>query len=351
MPQINDLVSMVRGPLHDKPLVAIWALPPNTAGVIGGIPNMIRYYFDIDERIRLEMKLQELLPEALVLPGFWPSLGVVVEASAFGGQIRWSPSTAPHIFPALNRIEDIDSLKPPIPGESGITPLFLTQMEIMERKLNPHGLTLARLIKSMGPAEVCGLLLGYENYFLSLYEDPDRLKCLMKIITDFIIQWLHLQESYIGEAQLLQIADHVPSQLSPEHMETFILPYLRRIYSEFPKPVKIYHNEGFHSDQHIRRILSFGADIWHFGSDVHALAYVYSKIGDTMIPFGGLNPHGPMLNGSPEEVATETREVLAVSKGKKLLLSTGTGTSPEVTLENMRAMIDTALSEEDHSIK
>ena len=70
MPQINDLVSMVRGPLPDKPLVAIWALPPNTAGVIGGIPNMIRYYFDIDERIRLEMKLQELLPEALVLPGF-----------------------------------------------------------------------------------------------------------------------------------------------------------------------------------------------------------------------------------------------------------------------------------------
>ena len=49
-----------------------------------------------------------------------------------------------------------------------------------------------------------------------------------------------------------------------------------------------------------------------------------------------------MRYGTPEEVSEETRVVLKESKGHRLLLSTGTGTSPEVTLENMRAMIETA---------
>ena len=163
------------------------------------------------------------------------------------------------------------------------------------------------------------------------------------MVTDFIIKWLHLQHQAIGEAQLLQIADHVPSQISPAHMEEFILPYLKAIYSEFPGLVKIYHNEGFHSDQHIQGVLQFGADIWHLGSDVHSLSDVYDKIGDAMVPFGGINPHGPMRHGTPEAVSAETREVLAAAKGRRLLLSTGTGTSPEVTLENIRAMVETAL--------
>lgn len=344
MPDYQDIISLVRGPVPETPPIAIWALPPNTAGVVGGIPDMITYYFDVEERLRQEIKLKELLPEAIVLPGFWPSLGVVVEASAFGGQVVWSRKAAPYIYPVFRDIRDIDTVKVPKPGEAGLTPLFLTQMEIIRRKLKPIGQSVDRMIKSMGPAEVTGLLLGYENFFLNLYQDTTRLKRLMEMVTEFIIAWLHIQLDFLGEAQLLQIADHVPSQVSPEHMETFILPYLKAIYSEFPHPVKIYHNEGFHTDRHIQGMLRFGADIWHFGSDMHALADIYEKLGDAMVPFGGVNPLGPMRYGTPEEVRAETRAVLTAAKGKRLLLSTGTGTSPEVTLENVRAMIDTVLA-------
>ena len=44
----------------------------------------------------------------------------------------------------------------------------------------------------------------------------------------------------------------------------------------------------------------------------------------------------------------ETRQALAAARGRRLLLSTGTGTTPEATLENIRAMIDTAVSEGLH---
>ncbi len=343
MLDFSAIVSLVRGPIPEKPPVAIWAVPPTTNGIMGGVPDMIRFYFDLDERLRLEQRLHDLLPEAIILPGFWPSLGVVVEVSAFGGRMVWSRSSSPHIFPSLRSPEEIDSLKPPKPGETGLTPLFLIQMETMKRMLAERGIGLSKIIKSMGPAEIAGLLLGYDGFFLGLYDHPRRIKTLLTIITEFVIEWLHLQEAIIGEADVLQLAEHVPGQISAEQVEEFVLPCLKAVYSEFPRPVKIYHNEGWHSDRHIDVILRSGAEIWHFGSDVHSLPDVYSKVGDAIVPFGGVNPHGPMRHGTPEEVRAETRQVLAAARGRRLLLSTGTGTTPETTLENVRAMIETAI--------
>ena len=43
MPDYRDLVDAVRGPKQEKHLVAIWALPPCTAVVVGGIPDRVVY--------------------------------------------------------------------------------------------------------------------------------------------------------------------------------------------------------------------------------------------------------------------------------------------------------------------
>ena len=51
------------------------------------VPNFLEYYFDVDEKLRLQQKLQDLLPQALILPGIFPDPGFIVEVSAFGGQI------------------------------------------------------------------------------------------------------------------------------------------------------------------------------------------------------------------------------------------------------------------------
>jgi len=87
-----------------------------------------------------------------------------------------------------------------------------------------------------------------------------------------------------------------------------------------------------------------GADLWHFGSDVHPLETLYPRIGDRIILFGGLNPHGVMRHGTPEDVRAETRAVLDTARGRKLILSTGTGTTPETPLENQRAMVRAAIT-------
>lgn len=344
MPDYSDLVRLVRGPLPDKPLPCIWDFFPCHAGAVGNVPNFLEYYFDVDEKLRLQRKLQHLLPQALILPGIFPDLGVIVEVSAFGGQIIWFEQGAPFIGEAIHHPKQIDSLKLPKAGLSGLMPLALTQREIMRRKLKGQGLEMEHWGMTMGPAEVSGLLLGYQHFYYGLYENPQRIKKLMEMVTELIVDWLHLQDSAFGGLEVMCVADHVCNQVRPDQLAEFILPYERAIFSEFPRAVKIYHNEGRHVDEHIAMVLDFGADVWHFGSDKHDLAELYAKVGDRIVLFGGIDPHGVMRHGNPEQVRDETLKVLQVSKNKRLLLSTGTGTTPETTLENQRAMVEAAVA-------
>jgi uroporphyrinogen-III decarboxylase len=194
---------------------------------------------------------------------------------------------------------------------------------------------------TMGPAEVSGLLLGYQNFYYGLYDDPERIKNLMEMVTELIVEWLHIQENAFGGLDVMCVADHVCNQVRPDQLVEFILPYEKAIFAEFPQVVKIYHNEGRHVDEQIPMVLDFGADIWHFGSDQHDISELYSKVGDKIVLFGGVDPHGAMRFGKPDGVRDETLKVLQASKHRRLLLSTGTGTTPETTLENQRAMIET----------
>lgn len=344
MPDYQDLFSLVRGSIPKRPLPCFYDFAPCHAGAAGGIPNLTRYYLDVEEKMRVQMRLKELLPEALILPGVFPDFGVVAEVSAFGGIIHWFDDGAPYIAPALRDIKDVDALKPPQPGRTGLTAPLLVQQEVMIRKMRDQGKTLERWALTMGPAEIAGLLLGYDKYYYAFYDDPKRVTTLMEMVTEFVIKWIHRQGEAFGGAEVIMIADHVCSQVRPDQLEELILPFEKEIYASFPEAIKIYHNEGFHSDKHIELILDFGADIWHFGSDVHSLPDLYSKIGDRIVPFGGLNPHGVIRTGAAQEVYAETREVVKAAEGRRLLLSSGTGTTPDTPFANVRAMVEASLA-------
>ncbi len=344
MKNFKDLISLARGPASEKPLAAIWDYAPCHASLVDGIPDMRRYYFDVDLKLYLQRLIQERFPDALILPGIFPDLGVVVEASAFGGRITWFESSAPYIAPSIGDLKVIGHLRPLNPGQDGLTSLYTVQLRAMQEKLHAQGKKLEKLVISMGPAEIAGLVLGYDRFYTSIYDEPGRLVGFMEIVTDFIIRWLRVQEKIVGEAELLILADHVPNQVNPRHMEELILPYAKAVYDAFPYALKFYHNEGFHSPAHIRLIQQLGIDIWHFGSDKHSLTDLYPLLEEKIVLFGGLNPHGALRTGSAEEVKRETIACLKAARGRKLLLSSGTGTTPDVIPENMKTMIRTALN-------
>jgi uroporphyrinogen decarboxylase len=339
----EDLINFVRGPIPERPMPVVYDFAPCFDSMVGGIPSMTKFYFDLEEKMRLQLKLKELFPEALILPGVFPDFGVIAEVSAFGGQIIWLEGNAPFILPCLRDVKDVDTLKIPVPGTTGLTPALLIQKSAMHQKLRGQGKTLEKWALSMGPAEIAGLLLGYDKYYLALYDDPKRIKALLEMVTEFIIRWIHKLGEPTGGNEVIMIADHVCSQIAPQQLSEFVLPRMKSIFDAFSKTVRIYHNEGFHSDQHIETILQFGAHVWHFGSDAHDLSDLYSKIGNAIIPWGGLNPHGALRSGTPEAVRAEARDAVWKAEGRKLLLSSGTGTTPDTPLANMRAMVEVAL--------
>ncbi len=342
MPSYRDLVEYLREPNPDGPLPVIWDFFPCHAAAVGGVPRFLGYYFDPEEKLRLQCRLEALLPGALILPGVFPDLGVVVEASAFGGQILWFEEGAPYIGPAIRDPADIDRLTLPPAGRAGLMPLALTQREIMRRALRGRGREMERFGFSMGPAEIAGLAMGYDRYYLAMVDEPVRIARLMDIATDLVIAWLREQERAYGGLEVLVVAEHVFHQVSPDHTNAFILPYLQAIFAEFPRTVRIYHNEGPHAESHIRMVPTVGADVWHFGSDVHPLPDLLAHVGERIVLFGGLNPHGTIRHGTPDEVRIETRNAMRAAAGRRLLLSTGTGTTPDTSLENQRAMVEAA---------
>jgi len=342
-----DMLSLVRDPTPRRPLPAIWDFAPCHASLVGGIPDLRRYYLDVNEKLSRQLQLADRFPEALVLPGVWPDLGVVVEASAFGGRVTWFSDGAPYVSPSLAQVADIDRLKPPNPEDSGLMPLYLVQAEEMQRGLRDRGREMERIVITMGPAEVAGLLLGYERYFLGMYDDPNRIRTLMEMLTEFIIRWLRAQETVLGSADLLILGDHVPSQVNPELVACLISPFIAAVFAAFPHAVKMYHNEGRHSDLHISLVQEFGFDVWHFGSDQHGLTELFSLLDERLVLFGGLDPHGVLRKGTPDEVALETRRCLRAARGRRLLLSSGTGTTPDVPPENVKAMVDATTAYDD----
>ena len=56
MPDYSDLINLVRGPLPDKPLPCIWDFFPCHAGAIGSVANFLDYYFDVDQKLHLQLK-------------------------------------------------------------------------------------------------------------------------------------------------------------------------------------------------------------------------------------------------------------------------------------------------------
>ncbi|MFW6161367.1 MAG: uroporphyrinogen decarboxylase family protein [Planctomycetota bacterium] len=341
MPDYQDLAALVRGS-EPRVIPAVWDFFPCHAGAVGGVSDFLRYYFDVDEKLAAQVQLKELLPQALVLPGVFPDLGVIVEVSAFGGRVQWLEDGAPYIGAAIRDPADIDGLTPPRPGKDGLMPLQLVQRETMRRKLAERGLEMERWVMCMGPAEVAGLLMGYERFYLALYDEPQRLHALLRLVTGFLVEWLGVQREAYGGAEAVCVADHVFSQVPPAQAREFFQPHLQAIFAAFPDAVRFYHNEGRHSPEHVEMVLRFGADVWHFGSDVHALADLYPQVGDRIVLFGGLNPHGVIRHGTPDAVRAAARDALAQAAGHRILFSTGTGTTPDTPLANLQAMVEAA---------
>lgn len=318
--------------------VAIFNVAPFTTSFTGTEIN--HYYQNAEMKMNTQLRLAQMLPEAIMIPGVWADLGPVVECSAFGSEVLWMEKSPPFVRRAINSYQDIQNIKPVRPERDGLMPIALEQYRYMwdhiDRRYVEEFGYLDGVALTMGPIEIAALLIDYQNFFLGLYDAPKEIKKLIEIVTESLLLWIQAQEKINGKLKQLLLIDHTPAQVSAETFEEFCFPYLKRIFDIYPHAMKIYHNEG--NISHILpRIMDLGIDLFHFGLDVRMAK---ESIGERVALWGNIHPVNVLLEKKPDEVTRECLECLRIgSPGGGFILSSGGGLAPQTPKENIEAII------------
>lgn len=319
--------------------IAIFNVAPFTTSFTGTDINA--YYQNVELKMATQLKLANMLPEIIMVPGVWADFGPVVECSAFGSEIIWIENSPPFIKRAIDSYHEIKKIRPIKPNRNGLMPTALEQYRYMWNHLDrqyieEHGY-LDGVAVTMGPIETAGLLIDYQNFFCGLYDAPKEIKTLIDVVTESLLLWIEAQEMINGKLKQLILIDHMPSQLSAEFFEEFCFPYLKKIFDTYSYAIKIYHNEG--NVLHIlRRIKDLGIDLFHFGID---LRQAKETIGDRVALWGNIHPVNVLLEKKSDDVLKESLKCLEVGgPGGGFILSSGGGLAPQTPKENIEAMVN-----------
>ncbi|MDW7675291.1 MAG: uroporphyrinogen decarboxylase family protein [Bacillota bacterium] len=325
--------------------IALWNVAPWMPSMLG--VKCKDYYLNSETKLNLLTRLQEVFPEAILFPGIYPDFGVVVEASAFGAELRWMDDDAPYAHGCLHDVEDILKLKPINPQVDGLMPKVLEEWSYLRKNAKPflekdYGYFEGHAF-SIGPIETAAMLRGYDKFFIDFFMNPTLVHKLLDVVTEGIIAWIKAQEKCNGKLDRLFVVDHVSTQLSPNHFDEFFKPYLTRIFHEFNYAgIRLWHNEGKSSHVY-HKLPEIGFNVYHFGAD--PVADIKSAIGDKICLMGNLDPVKVVQKKTPEviyDLATEALKDGATRGG--FLLSGGGGLAPNTKIENVRAIVDAAMA-------
>ena len=347
---LNNFNKSINGEEPERVPIVVWTTGPSLTRLEG--VKEIDYYLKPALKLKTQLSFQDNFPEIISLTGVYADFGSAVEPSAFGCPVVWFDNQPPYTKPIINSISDVLHLKMPNPEENGLMRKALKEYEYMwahiEKKYVEDYGNLEGLGYSLGPVETSALIMGYDKFLIGLYDNPKIIHTLLEMVTKATIKWLRVQEKINGKLKRLYVPDHMPTQMSKSHFKEFFLPYLKEIYNEFPKALKLYHNEG--NVSHIlTEIPNIGADIFHFGittkSNVASpalkdLEVAKKAIGDKICLMGNLDPVKEMLFLPPKRVLGICKSRLDVgAPGGRYFLSSAGGMAPGTPHENIKAMI------------
>jgi hypothetical protein len=180
------------------------------------------------------------------LPHIDSFLGTPVIASAFGGRVQFFEDKDPWIEgPVIHEPRDIDRLKKPDSAKVGLTRRILEWIGYW--KSQTRGLLPVSVTDIQGPLSVAIDLMGASSFYLALYDEPKRVKSLLAIITETLVDFLKLLYPLIEEQDGLhewtglffpegcgrcRLSEDNLISLSPQMYMEFIHPYNQIIFRE-----------------------------------------------------------------------------------------------------------------------
>jgi uroporphyrinogen decarboxylase len=194
------------------------------------------------------------------------------------------------------------------------------------------------------------MIRGMQNFFIDMYENPDICHFLSNKLCEFYIEdYRRAFEASSGKIDIFLIYSDLGSQRSPlissEMLETFVLPYIRRI-------AKAVHEMGaylfFHTcgmvTPFIPQLINAGVDILDPIQPVtdcmqpEALA---KRFANQICFHGGIDVQRVLVTGSKDDVKREVKRYIASFKGKcGYICAPSHFIQKDISVENILAMYE-----------
>ncbi|MCG2661209.1 MAG: hypothetical protein L6437_13305 [Kiritimatiellae bacterium] len=274
------------------------------------------YYFNSELKLKTQLAFQDKYPGLMLIPGIYPDFGCgTVITSGFGCEIVQNDNMHPLCpKPCLHDIQDITRLKLPDPDKDGYLPLILKEYQYFwkhldKRYTDEYGY-LDGFAFMTGPTEVASLLMGHQNFFIQMVENPQDIHQLLDKVTDGVMRWLRAQERINGKLKRIYCLEHTPAHISLEHSRGFVLPYMTRILREFPQAVRIYHICDAHILHTLPMINEMEINVLHFADDI---SIIKEGIRKDICLMGNLNTITFVHKGTPEQMDAEAQRCISIA--------------------------------------
>jgi len=230
------------------------------------------------------------------IPFLTPWYGVCVVPDYFGAKITFPKNGDPAAF---SRIETVDEAR----KLSNKKKFY--EADLMNKVLNTlkyfkeHSDYPVSVTDSQGALNCISMIIGYDNLFYWMKDDPEFIDYLLDLVNDTIIEWTKFQKEIIGERNnitngILSIkppdgvgawfSDDDLTLLSPELYEKFIIKKHNKLFGNFGKSILHWCGNGNHQLNNVININSIGGVHNFFLGDIDSAVTLQKKLQENKIP-------------------------------------------------------------------
>jgi uroporphyrinogen decarboxylase len=196
---------------------------------------------------------------------------------------------------------------------------------------------------SDGPFGVAGDLMGQTELFTAIYERPDFVRELLRMVTDKLIEYLDFcwEEEKLPVPKDFAWTDDLAAGLSAETYSEIVLPFEKKLRFHFDGYLCLHMCgktdhllEIFRDELKINEYQGFGYEV-----DLDRIGQI---MGGKVVLIGNVNP---MLihSGTPAQVRAATRRVIEkLAPYRGLIVQDGNNIPPGSPIENINAMMEAA---------
>jgi uroporphyrinogen decarboxylase len=297
-------------------------------------------YYTSDERwLAANLKAINEFPDAIFLPGFWSEYGMCTEPSAFGAKCLFHENEFPFAEKIIQSVDDIDRITKPDPRHDGLLPFVIKRLKHCQPVIEAAGHKI-RFAVARGPLNIASFLMGTTEFLMELKMNPDKIQKLLRLITDFLGDWLAYQKESFPTIDGVLMLDDIVGFIGEDDFQEFAQPYLTELYTKLGVTVRFFHNDA-PCRSSAPHLAATGINLYNMGIDI-TLPELQTLTRGEVTLLGNIPPRDVLAQGTPAEVrAAVEQQFRLLSDTRRILFSCGGGMPPGVPTENIRAFLAT----------